>query len=383
MNKNMLIFFVGVVVVGGIVYLWHQNRKSNHSERSTKIENYSTHAVATFAGGCFWCSESDFEKTDGVIEVVSGYTGGGVENPSYKEVSSGATGHREGIQVFYDPEKVSYKQLLDVFWRHADPTDPGGQFGDRGEQYTTAIFYHNDEQKEIAEQSKKTIDESDVFDKPVVTSILPFNGFYVAEDYHQDYYKKNSGAYTYYRGRSGRDDYIQNTWGDTLHAAQKHTMCEIRGDASVCGAIRTTKPTDEALKKNLTDLQYQVTQKEATEKPFDNLYWNNEREGIYVDVVSGEPLFSSIDKYDSGTGWPSFVKPIDQKNIVEKPDYGLHLPRTEVRSSIADSHLGHVFTDGPSDRGGLRYCMNSAALKFISKEDLEKEGYGEYMSLFE
>jgi peptide methionine sulfoxide reductase msrA/msrB len=383
MSRIIPIILIVIVLAGGAAYMWHQDRKSNHNERMTKLENYGEYAVATFAGGCFWCSESDFEKTDGVVEVVSGYTGGSVENPSYKDVSSGTTGHREAVQVFYDPDRVSYEQLLEVFWRHADPTDAGGQFGDRGEQYTTAIFYHDDEQKRIAEASKAELAASGRFNTPVVTPIIAFEKFYVAEDYHQDYHKKNATQYNFYRERSGRDEYSQSTWGNSLHGAQKHKTCTITDDdQAFCEENAYAKPSDPELRTSLNDLQYNVTQHDATEPAFDNPYWDKKDEGIYVDVVSGQPLFSSTDKYDSGTGWPSFVKPIAVDSVMEKVDYGLHLPRMEVRSSSADSHLGHVFDDGPADRGGQRYCINSAALKFIPKEKLEEEGYGEYLELF-
>jgi len=348
----------------------------------TNERNYDNYSIAIFAGGCFWCSESDFEKTDGVIEVISGYVGGETKNPSYKEVSSGTTGHREGIQVFYDSKEVTYEQLLDVFWRHADPTDDEGQFGDRGKQYTTAIYYYDEEQKKIAEKSKEELNKSGKFDKPVVTPIFSFEKFFVAEDYHQNYYKKNNRAYSFYRGRSGRDDYTREVWGDTLQGAQKHNTCKIVGDESVCNNSKNSMTSKKELESKLTKLQYDVTQNNATEKAFDNEYWDNKAEGIYVDIVSGEALFSSIDKYKSGTGWPSFVKPINEKNIVEKSDFGLHLPRTEVRSKNADSHLGHVFNDGPVSRGGQRYCVNSAALRFIPKEELDRERYGEYKYLF-
>lgn len=376
--KNIIIGLGIFIIIVSTIYMWHQNRKSNHNERMANTTDYSKYSVATFAGGCFWCSESDFEKTDGVIEVISGYTGGKTRNPSYKEVSSGTTGHREAVQVFYDPDKVTYEQLLEVFWRHADPTDPGGQFGDRGEQYTTAIYYHNNEQKEIAEKSKKNLQNSKKFSKDIVTPILPFKEFFVAEDYHQDYHKKNNRAYKFYRGRSGRDDYTKKFWGDTLYGAEKHRTCTIKNNKSICNDKKTKKE----LKEKLTTLQYDVTQNNATEKAFDNKYWDNEREGIYVDIISGEALFSSTDKYKSGTGWPSFVKPIEDNHITKKSDFGLHLPRTEVRSKNADSHLGHVFNDGPKERGGQRYCVNSASLRFIPKEDLEKEGYEKYQSLF-
>jgi peptide methionine sulfoxide reductase msrA/msrB len=319
--------------------------------------NKTDHELATFAGGCFWCMVSPFEELPGIKKVVSGYTGGHTENPTYEEVCSGTTGHVEAVQITYDPSVFPYEKLLDIYWQQIDPTDAGGQFVDRGSSYKTAIFYHTEEQKRKAEASKKALEESGRFDKPIVTPILPAKPFYEAEEYHQNYHKKNPYHYKRYREGSGRDAFIEKHWG---HREDK-----------------------EELKKRLTPLQYEVTQNNATEPPFDNEYWDNEREGIYVDVVSGEPLFSSRDKYDAGCGWPSFTKPIQEDRIKEKLDLSHGMVRTEVRSQKADSHLGHVFEDGPKDKGGLRYCINSAALRFIPKEDLEKEGYGEYRYLFE
>ncbi|WP_209809540.1 peptide-methionine (S)-S-oxide reductase MsrA [Ammoniphilus resinae] len=309
--------------------------------------------LATFAGGCFWCMVSPFEEQPGIIKVVSGYTGGRTENPTYKEVCSDTTGHYEAVQITFDNSVFSYQRLLDTFWQQIDPTDPEGQFHDRGTSYRTAIFYHTEEQKKLAVASKKALEESERFDKPIVTEILPASTFYPAEEYHQDYHKKNAFRYALYRQGSGRDAFIKNHW-----------------------------PMDRShLRDHLTEMQYYVTQENGTEPPFRNEYWDHKEEGIYVDIVSGEPLFSSLDKFDSHCGWPSFTKPIFSASVKENVDLTHNMVRTEVRSKEGDSHLGHVFNDGPKP-AGLRYCINSAALRFIHKEDLEAEGYGDFKRLF-
>lgn len=353
-----------------------ENNMTNNNKVSTELSSKTE--TALIAGGCFWCVEADIEKLPGVIEAVSGYSGGSTDNPTYGNYSSG--GHREVVQVTYDPDMVSFEEIIIFALKHMDPTDGDGSFYDRGKQYAPAFYYTSTEEKKVIENLIKEIDDKGPYDKPLAIDVEPVGTFWPAEDYHQDYYKGalSSLKYKYYRNASGRDDFIEKYWGTDTSA----DLSWRNAGADNTDWSNFTKPSDEELKQVLTDIQYKVTQKEATEPAFNNTYWDNHEEGIYVDVVSGEPLFSSTHKFDSGTGWPSFTRPINYDFVTEHKDYKLIIPRTEIRSAIADSHLGHVFNDAPQELGGIRYCMNSAALRFVARSNMEKEGYGDFLYLF-
>ena len=361
MKRKTVIVLLVLIAMAAVVASGRGNRKNIKENVMEKASGQRE--TATFAGGCFWCVEADLEKARGVISVISGYSGGDEINPSYEDVSSGKTGHREAVQVTFDNRTTSYEAILDVFFRHMDPTDPGGQFADRGFQYSPAVFYHDDHQRLAAEKYLKDLAASGRFDKPVATPVIPYRSFYPAEDYHQDYHQKNPAHYKRYREGSGRGPFIEKVWTKKIFTGKYN------------------RPDPALIKKNLSPMAYHVTQENGTEPPFKNEHWNSVKQGIYVDIVSGEPLFSSLDKFDSGTGWPSFTRPLAADHVREKTDRTLFMPRTEVRSAIGDSHLGHVFNDGPAPTG-LRYCINSAALRFIPREKLEQEGYGDFLDLF-
>lgn len=310
--------------------------------------------IAILAGGCFWCMVKPFDQWAGVIKIRAGYTGGATKNPSYKQVCGGETDHLEAVKIDFDAEIISYEDILKIYFQSIDPTDAGGQFADRGDTYKTVIFYTSAVQKQCARNFMNKLNKSGKYDKPVAVKLLPAKEFFDAEEEHQDYYKKNSLHYNLYYKGSGRKKYIEEN-------AYKMQYDKVE------------------LQKRLTPEQYHVTQENGTEAPYTNEYDENFNEGIYVDVVSDKVLFSSKDKYNSGCGWPAFTQSIFGQAVYEIRDSSYGMERVEVRSTSADSHLGHVFNDGPKNQGGMRYCINSAALKFIAKEEMISQGYEEYL----
>ncbi len=384
MLKKILWLLVVIMVAYflSIIYQKYTSKNLVINDLINTNEYDKEYSKIIFAGGCFWCTEAEFNHSIGVKSAISGYADTSEANPKYEDVGSGKTKAREAVLVYYDKNQITLDQLLDKYWKHIDPTDTGGEFADRGHQYTTAIYYYTEDDKRIIESSKAKVlnyiqKNKDFTNKKIETEILPFVNFYPAEEYHQDYKDKNPVRYQYYRDGSGRNTFIKIHWPDgSLESRSVST-----------GTLQNTwkkfsLSDKEKRLKELTPIQYKVTQESGTEPSHSVENYNDNKEpGLYVDIVSGEPLYLSSDKFDSGTGWPSFVKPISSTVITTHIDKGFFSSRTEVRSTIADSHLGHVFGDGPADRGGKRYCMNGAAMKFVPLADMEKEGYGEYIKL--
>jgi peptide methionine sulfoxide reductase msrA/msrB len=334
--------------------------------------------VAVFSGGCFWGVQAVFQHVQGVTSAVSGYTGGDANGARYDRVSDGNTGHAESVRVTFDPTKVSYEQLLHVFFAVAhDPTQLNYQGPDHGTQYRSAIWYTSERQKTAAEAYIAQLTKAKFWPRPIVTQVSALGAFFPAEAYHQDYATLHPSQ-PYIAIHDAPKVAALKT---QLPALYRETPVLV-GDANPESKMREyTKPSDAELKKKLSPMQYTVTQREGTEPPFHNEYWDNHEAGIYVDIVTGEPLFSSLDKYESGTGWPSFTKPLEPANVTTKTDRQFGIVRTEVRSTHGNSHLGHVFDDGPRPTG-QRYCMNSASMRFIPVAKLQAEGYGEYLRLF-
>ena len=312
------------------------------------------------AGGCFWGLEEYLSRIDGVTDTEVGYANGEGEDPTYEEVCGGTLGFAETVEVSYDPRTISLNRLLEAFFSVIDPTSRYRQGNDRGVQYRTGIYYVDSADQPVIEEFVER--RRALYTKGIVTEVEPLRNFYRAEDYHQDYLKKHPHGYCH------------------IDVSRAAAFCAASGPAederSFCRE-RYIAPPEEELRDRLTDMQYRVTRENATEPPFSNEYFDEDRRGIYVDIVTGEPLFSSEDKFDSGCGWPAFARPLSPDAIEQRADHSHGMVRTEVRSRAGDSHLGHVFADGPAALGGLRYCINSAALRFIPCEEMEREGYGE------
>ncbi|MFT3950942.1 MAG: peptide-methionine (R)-S-oxide reductase MsrB [Oscillospiraceae bacterium] len=314
-------------------------------------------ALVYLAGGCFWGTEKYLSLIHGIQSTEVGYVNGSMKNPTYEEVCN-SSGHAEAVKVEYDEKILPLSFLLDLFYESINPVSVNRQGGDSGIQYRTGIYYVDEKDREVIDTSIRELQKR--FDKPIEIEVKPHENYYPAEEYHQKYLDKNPNGYCHI-GRG------------TFEKALK----------AIVNPALYSKSDDTSLREHLTDIQYAVTQKNATDPPFRNEFDHHFEEGIYVDITTGEPLFSSKDKFDSGCGWPSFSEPIDPNVIKEKTDNTHGMIRTEVRSRTGDSHLGHVFDDGPSETGGLRYCINSAALRFIPKDEMESHGYGYLLHLFQ
>lgn len=319
------------------------------------VKSMTTLKDIYLAGGCFWGLEAYMERIYGVEDAVSGYANGKTENPAYEDLLYKNSGHAETVHVRYDPSQVNLNTLLTYYFKVVDPTTLNRQGNDQGTQYRTGIYYTDPADEEVI--LKAIAAEQKKYPRKILVEVQPLKQFYLAEEYHQDYLAKNPGGYCHIDLNKAYDVVIDPE--------------------------RYPKPSEEVLRQNLTEPQFKVTQESATEAAFSNVYWDLFEPGIYVDVATGEPLFSSKDKFQSLCGWPSFSKPILPELVTYVRDTTFGMTRTEVRSRSGDSHLGHVFEDGPKETGGLRYCINSGALRFIPKDKMEDEGYGYLLRVVE
>ncbi len=373
MKTKTLILIISSVIVGigifygvgsGAFHAFPTNQAKANSYKSNpsfgkQIDDKNLDTIY-LAGGCFWGLEEYFQRINGVVDVTSGYANGNIENPTYQDVSHKKTGFAETIEIKYDPTKTDLTELLLYYFKVIDPTSLNKQGNDVGEQYRTGIYYTNE--NSLDEINKVIEVEQKKYDKPIVVEVLPLKNFYKAEDYHQDYLKNHKGGY--------------------CHIDLNEANTGVERDPSLVSHNPYARPADDVLKKTLTDQQYNVTQNGATDRAYSHEYDKLDEKGIYVDVVTGEPLFSSTDKYDAGCGWPSFTKPIEKGHIREYLDTSFGMKRTEVKSYGGGSHLGHVFNDGPADKGGMRYCINGSSLRFVPVDKMQEEGYGDLLYLF-
>lgn len=361
MDKKIIIGFLILFIALGLLFVLSRNKSGGQAltnfgdkvnwqpvakKEKTKPVSPENRKEIYLAGGCFWGVEEYFSRIKGVEDVTVGYANGKGDTTNYQLISQ--TGHAETAHITYDKSQVSLKELLLHYFRIIDPISKNKQGNDVGSQYRTGVYYTDKADlttiNQVFDQMAKK------YDKPIVVEKEELNHYVLAEENHQDYLKKNPNGY-----------------------------CHINvNEASypVVDASRYPKPSQEEIKKKLTAEEYAVTQKNDTERAFSNRYWDQFEDGLYVDIVTGEPLFSSKDKFESGCGWPSFSKPISPDVAVYKKDTSFNMERVEIRSRVGDSHLGHVFTDGPKDKGGLRYCINSLSIQFIPKTQMEEKGYG-------
>lgn len=369
MRKLKPLLFVPVLLVAAILYFainfvnknadlqaGRQGKDVESSKKgNNKMKDYDISAskVIYLAGGCFWGLEAYMQKLNGVEDAISGYANGKTENPSYYDLKT--SGHAETVKVLYNPEIISLEDILAHYLRVVNPVSINKQGNDVGTQYRTGIYYTDEAEKAIIENVLAK--EQTKHDKPIAIEVEPLRQFYEAEEYHQDYLEKNPGGYCH----------IDLSLADKLLDKDEEPIID---------SSRYIKPSDEELKKNLTDIQYDVTQNSATERAFSHEYHDSFKRGIYVDITTKEPLFSSTDKFESGCGWPSFSKPISKDVVKYFEDNSHFMHRTEVRSRSGDAHLGHVFNDGPKEMGGQRYCINGASLEFIPYEEMDEKGYG-------
>ncbi len=361
MKKKYIFVVLSLLLIFAIVACTNKDNGSNNvilSGRDDDLMNKeSGNKVIYLAGGCFWGAEKYLSLVNGVVETEVGYANGNTENPSYEDVCRRNTGHAETVKVVYNPKEIALEDLLKLFYKVIDPVAVNRQGFDVGAQYRTGVYFVDTEDETVIKKSLIELQKD--YSEPLAVENLELQNYYIAEEYHQKYLDKNPGGYCHI----GQSEF------DELEAAQNDTKYKVK--------------SKKELESLLTEMQYNVTQNSATEPPFDNEYYDNFEDGIYVDITSGEPLFTSKDKFESRCGWPSFSKPIDSDIVKEIEDLGFGMIRTEVRTENSDSHLGHVFNDGPKESGGLRYCINSASLVFIPKEEMEAKGYGDLLYLFE
>lgn len=353
----MIVIYIAItIIIIGALYLLYVGlyHKKKSTAPNTKEHSESPYKEIYLAGGCFWGVQKYFDQIAGVTFTEVGYANGRSEHPTYEQVCTGKDYFAEAVHIKYNSQVVSLSTILDMYYKIIDPTAINQQGNDIGIQYRTGIYYTDNKDLACIRYSVNHLQSS--YERPIVIQVERLKNFYPAETYHQDYLDKNPNGYCH------------------IPAFKFQQAKEM---------VPFQKPSDIELLRKLTPEQYAVTQKNATEKPFENAYWDTFQEGIYVDITTGEPLFSSTSKFESGCGWPSFSKPIQKESIKELQDVSHGMKRTEVRSKLGDAHLGHVFDDGPSDEGGLRYCINSASLRFIPKENMIAEGYGAYLSLLE